>query len=39
MAGGVDAILRRGTSADRQRAVGDPAAALDHLVEETRAGL
>ena len=39
VAGGVDAILRRGTSADRQRAVGDPAAALDHLVEETRAGL
>ncbi len=36
---GVEAILRRGTSADRQRAAGDPAAALDQLVEETRAGL
>lgn len=36
---GVEAILRRGTSADRQRAVGDPAAALDHLIDETRAGL
>ena len=35
---GVEAILRRGTSADRQRAAGDPAAALDQLVEETRAG-
>jgi carboxylate-amine ligase len=36
---GVEAILLRGTSADRQRAVGDPAAAVDHLIEETRAGL
>ena len=36
---GVEAILRRGTSADRQRAVGDPAAALDHLIDETRADL
>jgi carboxylate-amine ligase len=35
---GVEAILRRGTSADRQRAAGDPDAALDQLVEETRAG-
>jgi carboxylate-amine ligase len=35
---GVEAILRRGTSADRQRAVGDPAAALDHLITETRTG-
>jgi glutamate---cysteine ligase / carboxylate-amine ligase len=34
---GVEAILRRGTSADRQRAVADPAAALDHLIAETRA--
>jgi carboxylate-amine ligase len=36
---GVEAILRRGPSADRQRAAGDPAAALDRLIEETRAGV
>jgi glutamate---cysteine ligase / carboxylate-amine ligase len=36
---GVESILLRGTSADRQRAAADPAGALDNLIEETRAGL
>ncbi len=36
---GVESILRRGTSADRQRAAADPRTALGQLVTETRAGL
>jgi carboxylate-amine ligase len=33
---GVESILRRGTSADRQRAAADQRAAVDQLIEETR---
>jgi glutamate---cysteine ligase / carboxylate-amine ligase len=36
---GVESILRRGTSADRQRAAPAPGTALTRLVEETRVGL
>jgi carboxylate-amine ligase len=36
---GVDAILRRGTSAERQRAAGNLPDAVDALIAETRAGL
>ena len=36
---GVAALVRRGTSADRQRAAPSPAAAVDELVAETAAGL
>jgi glutamate---cysteine ligase / carboxylate-amine ligase len=36
---GVESILRRGTSADRQRAAADSEVALDNLIEETRSGL
>lgn len=36
---GVDSILRRGTSADRQRAAPTLPAALDQLIAETAAGL
>ena len=36
---GVESILRRGTSADRQRAAADPRTALTHLLTETRTAL
>jgi carboxylate-amine ligase len=39
VSGGVESILRRGTSADRQRAVPDPRTALTELIAETRAGI
>lgn len=39
VSGGVGHIVRRGTSADRQRAAPTQAAALDELVAETCAGL
>lgn len=38
VSGGVAALVRRGTSADRQRAAPDPATALDGLLAETAAG-
>lgn len=37
VSGGVEAILRRGNSAERQLAAGDLATAMDQLILETRA--
>jgi carboxylate-amine ligase len=39
VSGGVEAIQRRGTSAERQRAAGSLPAAVDQLIAETAAGL